>query len=378
SADLTRWQVLHFTFESALFFITWLLAAFGLVASVVHFQHGSSQVVQSVVGAQAEERELATRIERGPMVAGVVAVLAMLLFTMLLIALQRARAEIERQAHVIEACRQRLERSERWSLLGRRVAGVAHQLTAPLAMSKNNIFMVVQRLDDTAPGIRAASRRPETGALATAETTVPQPQNAAPMPKSSIRGRLADQNLVLQDLLGDVLMELDQMEELVNGLLLFTRLGRSPKETVNLGTVLHSVVRLARAALPGQVKVVESWAELPPIECHVPQLNQALVSVILQAAQRINGAGVITVSTAIEGSRARLCIGDAGGAVPGAVRASPFSADFMSAATQGCSGPGLAHARDIVTAHGGSVSVETRSGLGTKVLIDLPLKAPPA
>lgn len=361
-----------------LFFITGLVAACGLVASVVHFQRGPSQVVQSVVGGQAAEREPAPRIEPGPMVAGVVAVLAMLLFTMLLIALQRARAEIERQARVVEACRQRLERSERWGLLGRRVAGVAHQLSSPLAMSKTNIFMVVQRLDDMAPGIRAASRRPGTGTLATAETTVPQPRDAAPMATSTLRGRLTDQNLVLQDLLGDVLMELDQMEELVNGLLLFTRLGRTPKETVNLGTVLHSVVRLARAALPAQVKVVESWAELPPIECHVPQLNQALVSVILQAAQRINGAGVITVSTASEGGRVRVCIGDAGSPASGAALASFFGADLMSEARQGCSGPGLANARDIVTAHGGSISVATREGLGTKVLIDLPLKAPPA
>lgn len=350
-----------------------MVAASGFVASVVHLQGSDSAVVRAVMSDPAEGLVHPWPMEHAPVLA--MAVLLVLVFALFFVIMKNALAEIGRQAREIDACRQRLDRSERWALLGRRVAGVAHQLSTPLAFSKSNICMVVQALDDMAPGLHAAWRRVEAPAVGVGGPLVAQPRVCDRTAKSASTSHLPDDTLVLQDMLNDVLMSLDQMDELVNSLRLFTRLGLTPKETVNLGTVLHSVVNLARAAVPCQVKVVENWTELPSVDCHVARLTQAFVSVLLQAAQRIEGAGVITVSTSTEDRRIRVLIEDIANAASGIAPPRVFDPDFSASSAHGCPGLGLSTARDIVTAHGGSISIEAQAGVSTKVMIELPLTA---
>lgn len=301
----------------------------------------------------------------------VLAALLVLLYVVLHGIVRRAQGVIEQQARESDANRQRLAQSEKMTSLGQMVAGVAHQLNTPLAFSKSNVFMAVQALEDLVPGIEDAQRLLEPaspGQDDTAHPALPDPQAVR-----SQLGRFPDDIRVAQDMLGDVLMGLEQMNELVDNLRSFTRLDRARTGSVDLNATLSSVVYIARAVISTKVKVVERFSDLPKLNGHVSQLNQVFLNLIMNAAQAIDGEGQVTVSTACDSQHIRITIEDTGCGIPDEVLPRIFDPYFTTKPTGTGTGLGLSIARDIVTEHGGQILVKTRVGSGTSFQIELPV-----
>ncbi len=307
--------------------------------------------------------------------------LLVLLYAMLHGIVRRAQAVIERQAQESEANKQRLAQTEKMTSLGQMVASVAHQLTTPLAFSKSNVFMAIQALDDMTPGIRGASRALERASASAGDTAASQPQE---LDTDSVRSRLSqfpDELHMTQDMLGDVLMGLDQMNEMVDNLRSFSRLDRSRTAEVDLNTTLASVIYIAKAVISPKIRVVQKFSKLPRLECHVSQLNQVFLNLIMNAAQAIDdggvgvGVGVVTVSTASDGRHIRITVEDTGKGIPDDVLPRIFDPYFTTKPVGAGTGLGLAIARDIVTGHGGTLSVKTQVDIGTTFLIELPITA---
>lgn len=303
----------------------------------------------------------------------VLGALLVLLYIVLHGIVRRAQGVIEQQARESDANRQRLAQSEKMTSLGQMVAGVAHQLNTPLAFSKSNVSMAVQALEGMVPGIDDARRLLEpasTGHDNTVHPGLPEPQAV----RSQLR-RFPDDIRMAQDMLGDVLMGLDQMNELVDNLRSFTRLDRSRTASVDLNATLSSVVYIARAVISTKVKVVERFSELPKLNGHVSQLNQVFLNLIMNAAQAIDGSGQVTVTTACDGQHIRITIEDTGCGIPDEILPRIFDPYFTTKPTGTGTGLGLSIARDIVTAHSGQILVKTRVGSGTSFQIELPVSA---
>jgi len=301
----------------------------------------------------------------------VLAGLLVLLYAVLHSIVRRAQGVIEQQARESDATRQRLAQSEKMTLLGQMVAGVAHQLNTPLAFSKSNVFMAVQALEDMASAIGDAQRllAPRiSGPGVAGEPALPEPHAVREQ-----LTRLPGEIRMTQDMLADVLMGLDQMNELVDNLRSFTRLDRARTESVDLNATLSSVVYIAKAVISTKVKVVEQFTELPKLSCHVSQLNQVFLNLIMNAAQAIDGPGQVTVSTASDGQHIRITIEDTGCGIPDEVLPRIFDPYFTTKPTGTGTGLGLSIAHNIVTEHGGRIVVKTCVGSGTSFQIELPV-----
>ncbi|WP_332741480.1 sensor histidine kinase [Hydrogenophaga sp.] len=320
-----------------------------------------------------DNRNLVRRSEQMQLV--MLAGLLVLVYAALHTIVRRAQAAIEKQALESEANKQRLAQSEKMASLGQMVASVAHQLNTPLAFSKSNVFMAIRALDDMAPGIRSASQALERATTSAGDTAASRPLE---LDTDSVLSRLSqfpDELRMTQDMLGDVLMGLDQMNEMVDNLRSFTRLDRSRTAVVDLNTTLASVIYIAKAVISTKIRVVHKFSRLPGLECHVSQLNQAFLNLILNAAQAIDGAGVVTVSTASDGQRIRITVEDTGNGIPDDVLPRIFDPYFTTKPVGTGTGLGLAIARDIVTDHGGTLTVKTQVGVGTTFQIELPIPA---
>ncbi|MDP2018727.1 sensor histidine kinase [Hydrogenophaga sp.] len=288
---------------------------------------------------------------------------------------RRAQAVIEKQAQESNANKQRLAQSEKMSSLGEMVASVAHQLNTPLAFSKSNVFMAIQALDDMAPGIRGAARVLDRVTTNAGDTAVSQPHE---LDTDSVRSQLSqfpDELRMTQDMLSDVLMGLDQMNEMVDNLRSFTLLDRARAVEVDLNTTLASVIYIAKAVISNRIRVVQKFSKLPKLDCDASQLNQVFLNLIMNAAQAIDGAGVVTVSTALDGQRIRITIEDTGNGIPDDVLPRIFDPYFTTKPMGKGTGLGLAIAKDIVTEHGGTLTVKTQVGVGTTFQIELPIPA---
>ena len=102
-----------------------------------------------------------------------------------------------------------------------------------------------------------------------------------------------------------------------------------------------------------------------------------LLNIINNGFQALQGVKnpVLMVSTKRSGDQIEIQIADNGPGIPDQIKDKIFQPFFTTKPTGQGTGLGLSLAYDIVKAHGGELSVETKEGSGTKFKIVLPVES---
>jgi signal transduction histidine kinase len=238
------------------------------------------------------------------------------------------RANIERQRELEHDLRQ----SERLSALGRLVAGVAHEVRNPLASMKLKIQMA-----------RRWKNAPDK----------------------------------LDDTFRVVTEEIDRLDALVRRLL---ELGRKPvlerKEFDLCELARHRATLLRALAERSGVEIVLTEPhEKIEIEGDEDRLAQVVDNLMQNALEAMPDGGKLLVTCETSSSQhgstlARLIIEDTGRGIAPEERDHIFE-PFYTGRDEG-TGLGLAIAREIIEAHGGRITFESRRESGTRFVIELP------
>ena len=172
-----------------------------------------------------------------------------------------------------------------------------------------------------------------------------------------------------------VRQECDRLQKLLGDFLDFAR-----QETLSLepGSLNAEVEQLldffAPQARDARVEVVRYLdPELPMVRLDRETMRSAVLNLLINAVQAMDGGGQLVVRTRAAGLGALLELIDTGPGMDAETLAKVFRAFYTT--KQGGSGLGLPTARKIIEAHGGSIDIESVPGRGTKVTIWLP--APP-
>lgn len=296
------------------------------------------------------------------------------LYLALFFIVRHAERVIKRQTEEREVAQQQLAHSEKMASLGQLVAGVAHQLNTPIAFSHNNVSLAIQALKDFELPLKLVSRladlvRRNPGAE---HVTLRLGNNRAVLAEIEASERDA---ATVSQMLGDVLQGMAQMRELVENLRDFTRLDRSKVVNADLNAALHTVLYIARSAIPTRIRIVEDFSPLPPVECNPSQLNQIFLNLITNAAQAIPGDGQVVVRSSVAGATIRIDVSDNGTGIPDDVLPHIFDSYFTTKPEGVGTGLGLSIAREVARNHGGDINVVTQAGVGTTFTITLPLEA---
>jgi two-component system, NtrC family, sensor kinase len=268
--------------------------------------------------------------------------LTLMVYLLLLLIVRRASRLVDQQSLQMQHSRAHLVQFDKMVMLGRMVAGVAHQLNTPLAYCRTNLRLLGELL------ARCTSDRP-------------------------LREQdRSDARQMLDDTLGGVLM----MDELVRHLRGFTRLDQAPTDHVDLNAAIASVVYIARSVVPPHIHIDERYDErLPHLNVHAARLNQAVLNLLMNAAQAIAGTGSVTVSTHRDAHAVRIAVADTGNGIPPSLHERVFEPFFTTKPSGQGTGLGLSVVREIVEQHGGRVDLSSQPGLGTTVTLHLPLPA---
>jgi signal transduction histidine kinase len=171
---------------------------------------------------------------------------------------------------------------------------------------------------------------------------------------------------------GKLSAECRKLVDLSNDFLRFAR----PREPRLSPTSLDEVVtRLIDFLGPTakQQNVELNWfpaADLPPVPLDADLFEQALLNLMLNAEQAMPEGGTLTLIGRAEGARVVLEVIDTGIGIPADELPKVFR-PFHTTKPDG-SGLGLATARKVIEAHGGSIGVQSEPGRGTKFTIVLP------
>jgi two-component system sensor histidine kinase KdpD len=181
-----------------------------------------------------------------------------------------------------------------------------------------------------------------------------------------------------QDLLKTVLEESERLTRLIRNLLDMTRLEsgavKVKKEWLPLEELVGSALGRLDARLTGREVHVDLPRDLPLVPCDAVLIEQALIHLLENAAKY--SAGAIDVSAALRGNELVVEVADRGPGIAAGEETRVFE-KFHRATREGGAegvGLGLTICRAIVTAHGGRIWLQNRSGGGASFQFALPIE----
>jgi len=272
-----------------------------------------------------------------------------------------------------------LRHSQKLEAVGRLAAGIAHEINTPIQFVSDNTRFLQTSFQDELKLVRSYE---ELFAAASCGTVPPEllAQTAA------VR-ELTDWEYLETEIpkaMEQMLEGLGRVSTIVRGMKEFSHVNRAnEKAPSDLNRALESTLIVARNELKYVADISTDFDALPPVVCHLGDLNQVFLNLLVNAAHAIEdvvqpagGKGRIIVRTRRDGDWVEISISDTGTGIPEEAREKIFEPFFTTKEVGKGTGQGLAMARAIVVEkHGGTLTFETEVGKGTTFFIRLPLAA---
>lgn len=242
------------------------------------------------------------------------------------------RVEVYREMRGRNLFESRMAQTEQLASLGQRITSVVHELSNPLT----NILLLAQRLSRHSAG---SIEHPDTQ---------------------------------------QILVESGRATAILRQMLDLAREHRRERKLVSLNQVVARSVELQRATLAGSriALRVDLQQNLPNVEGDFSQLQQVLLNLLQNAQQAIEestqGSRVDVSTVHTQDGRVRLEVRDDGPGIPGYLQAKIFDPFFTTKPPGIGTGLGLSIVFGFVRQHGGTVSVDSQPGSGTRFVVELP------
>lgn len=162
---------------------------------------------------------------------------------------------------------------------------------------------------------------------------------------------------------------------IIKGLLNFTRQSSLEPGDTDMNAVITDGVRILAGEIDKrEIAVQMELGEIPVLKADKRQLEQVIVNILLNAMQAIAGPGEIRIRTRFCDQTVAIEMRDNGSGMSQDVQTRIFDPFFTTKAIGEGTGLGLSICAGIVSAHGGSIQVESEEGKGSCFLISLPLR----
>lgn len=261
------------------------------------------------------------------------------------------------------------------------VAGIAHEINTPIQYVGDNLRFAEQALADLFAVL--LSHQPIVDACRADARCA-----AAVAHADAVAGQV-DQAFLETELplaLRQALEGIERIADIVRGMKAFSHPGAGTLTPTDLNHQLERALELSRDAWRDVADVVwDPDPSLPLVFCHVGEVNQVLLNVIVNAAHaiadspatRAGARGEIRTSSRRDGAWVEIRVGDTGGGIPEDARSRIFDPFFTTREVGRGTGQGLTIALAIVEKHGGSITFDTALGVGTTFVIRLPIAGAP-
>jgi signal transduction histidine kinase len=233
---------------------------------------------------------------------------------------------LQRSLGELETTQQKLVASERLAALGQMAATVGHELRNPLGVLTNSMYLIRNKVSDTAD--------------------------------DKLRRQLdtADREIAAATLI-------------VSDLLEFARPRTANPVSIDVVDLLDESVSVAPP--PTGIEVEVDRHPVPPVFADRDQIRQVILNLLTNAYEAMPNGGTARLSARQTGDKLEIVVADSGTGIDDETLSRVFE-PFFSKKTKG-TGLGLAVSRRIVEAHDGALTIESTPGRGCTATISLPL-----
>ncbi|MFN3201275.1 MAG: ATP-binding protein [Bradymonadia bacterium] len=300
--------------------------------------------------------------------------------------LQEANEALKQQMEERARVERELRLAQKLEAVGQLAAGIAHEINTPVQYIGDSVHFLRGAFEDLWE-ILAAWR-----ALKPSVTQNAKSQDAL----EEIEELEEDADLSYLDehvpqAFDRSLDGIERVATIVRAMKEFAHPDTREKAPADLNNALESALTVARNEYKYVAEVETRFGVVPQVMCHLGDLNQVFLNLIVNAAHAIEGKqksaeqahsgemGRITLSTTHEGHEVVVAITDTGSGIPLEVQERIFDPFFTTKEVGKGTGQGLSLARTIVTEkHNGTLSFETTPGEGTTFYVRLPVGHGPA
>jgi len=249
--------------------------------------------------------------------------------------LQASRSELEQTVRRLENTQAQLVQSEKLSAIGEFVAGVTHELNNPLAALLGFSDLLQQ-------------------------TQVDERQK-----------RFIDR----------VSNSARRCQKIVQSLLSFARQHAPERKLTNVNEMVEAVIEIMAYEMRTSNIDVEKQLDsaLPNVLADAHQIQQVFLNIVNNARQAIEAhasSGAIRVRTESLYERVRITFQDNGPGIPAENLKKIFDPFFTTKEAGKGTGLGLSLSYGIIQEHGGTIRAESKLGMGTTFIIELPVHTP--
>ncbi|HKU38975.1 MAG TPA: response regulator, partial [Polyangiales bacterium] len=257
--------------------------------------------------------------------------------------LERKNEELQTAYRELQTAQAQLVQSAKMASLGELVAGVAHELNNPLAFVLSHLDTIRRSLSKAAP----------------------DPQHMTQTAREHWDRA--------QSRLQEMHVGLERIRELVVKLRTFSRLDEGEQKVVSIRECVESILTILSPRLTDGARVHTHFGEPDQLECFPGLLTQAIMNLLSNALDAIEGDGHIDVRTGAECGMYQITVTDTGHGIPPQHRDRVFEPFFTTKPVGQGTGLGLAITYSIVRKHDGTLALGEAAGGGTQATIRLPL-----
>ena len=177
--------------------------------------------------------------------------------------------------------------------------------------------------------------------------------------------------------------KIEHLNKIVEQILDFARTTEPTLAPVNLNELIEELGLLVRHKLANQnIKLIRNLqTDLPPVMGDAPQLEQAFLNLILNAAEAMSDGGTLTIRTrgirlprtSAQPTHVVVEFKDIGKGMSEEMQKRAFTAVLATTKAKG-TGLGLAIVGRIIETHRGTIRIKSRVGKWTNIQITLPAK----
>ncbi len=268
-----------------------------------------------------------------------------------------------------------LRHAQRLEAIGRLAGGIAHEINTPIQFIGDNVRFLRDAFTATIELVTAYRACLFSDREMSRQERVEIAEAAE---------RQADVEFLTGEVpsaVEETLEGVERVAAIVRAMKVVGRPGQTEQRPADINGAIESTVVVTRSEYKHVADVELDLGELPPVVCHLGELTQVLVNLIVNAAHAIadrfaesRGCGRIRISTRAGPSAVVIEVSDNGSGIPDDIRHRIFEQFFTTKEVGRGSGQGLSLARSVVVDHhGGSLTVDSTPGHGTTFVVRLPI-----
>ncbi|GAM08118.1 sensor protein ZraS [Geobacter sp. OR-1] len=181
------------------------------------------------------------------------------------------------------------------------------------------------------------------------------------------------------ELLERIGTEAQRLSQISRSILTFGRLDSGEGCEADINLVIRDVLQLLVYEIQKRSVQISQRLDhgIPILSLDAGRLKQIFINLVMNALHAMEGGGAITITSARSGDDiCEIRVSDTGHGIPPQELENIFEPFYTTKKAGEGTGLGLFVTREIVTAMGGSIAVESRQGIGTCFILRFPLSLP--